>query len=442
MNFAVISLLLVGASFAAPKNIILMIGDGMGAEHVRATAFYLYGKDSTILDSFSEKGWMSTFSVSGGFSPDSAASDATYVSHKPTDSAASSTAFSTGEKTYDAAIGVDSLGLPLLTITEAAAFIGKSTGVITSVPFSHATPAGMAAHQLGRSSYARIAEEMIFYTKLDVILGGGHPHYDPSGQLKEPGLWDFDYSGGPAVWDKVVSGTAISMEGTPWTFTQSKGYIDSLAKGKTIPPKNLLGVMPVYETLQQRRATIAEYVNREPNPGFSPKNTNVPSLTNMVLAGLRVLNQNPAGFFVMIEGGAIDWAAHNNLSARMIEETADFLDAVLAVRDWVEDHGGWENNLVIVTSDHETGYLSNPAGRATPVLNMGKGNLPTMEWFSTGHTNQLVPIKAQGNSAELIMKNVQGIDPTRGPYTDNALVGKFLHSLFQAKWEFASVISP
>lgn len=409
---------------------------------MRATAYYLYGKDSTVLDSFTEKGWMSTFSVSGGFSPDSVASDATYVSRKPTDSAASSTAFSTGVKTYDAGIGVDSLGLPLLTITEAAAFVGKSTGVITTVPFSHATPAGMAAHQLGRSSYARIAEEMVFYTKLDVILGGGHPQYNPSGQLKDPGAWDYDYSGGPATWEKLVSGTAVSMEGTPWTFTQTKGYIDSLAQGKIATPKNLIGVMPVFETLQQRRATIAEVVDLEPYPGYSPKNTNVPTLSNMVLAGLRVLEQNPAGFFVMIEGGAIDWASHSNMSARMIEETSDFLDAISAVREWVEDHGGWENNLVIVTSDHETGYLSNPAGRATPVLNTGKGNLPTMQWYSMGHTNQLVPIKAQGNSAAQIMKSVQGIDPNKGPYTDNALVGKFLHSLFQAKWEFASVISP
>ncbi|HSQ42813.1 MAG TPA: alkaline phosphatase, partial [Fibrobacteraceae bacterium] len=119
-----------GAWATVPRNIILMIGDGCGAKQFQAINAYRMGKDSSILNSFPVQLWMSTYSVEGAYSPDSAAADALYVTRKPTDSAASSTAFSTGKKTYDAAIGVGQDSLPLLTVVESASLAGKSTGVV------------------------------------------------------------------------------------------------------------------------------------------------------------------------------------------------------------------------------------------------------------------------------------------------------------------------
>ncbi len=78
----------------------------------------------------------------------------------------------------------------------------------------------------------------------------------------------------------------------------------------------------------------------------------------MVEGALNVLDDNPKGFFLMVEGGAIDWAGHSNLSGRLIEEEGDFLDAVSAVIEWVDTQSSWNDTLLIVTGDHETGYLT------------------------------------------------------------------------------------
>lgn len=429
--------------FAVPKNIILMIGDGMGAEHIRAAQFYLNGKDSCILETFPVRTWMSTFSGDGNYSPDSAAADALYVRYKPTDSAASATALSTGVKTYDAAIGVDMVGTPLQTISEAASLAGKATGVVTTVPFSHATPAGMVAHQLSRNSFAQIATEMIFFSHLDVILGGGHPGFDPDGNPVSSELWNYEYSGGKETWNTLVAGTANNLDGASWTLVQSRGAIDSIATGKRKAPGNLIGVMPVFETLQQRRtSSIPGGPALEPMPGTSPLTSTVPTLSSMTLAAFRSLDQNPQGFYLMVEGGAIDWASHKNQSSRMIEETIDFFQAVETVVTWIETHGGWEENLLIITADHETGYLSSPTAGGTPIINQGKGVMPDMRWFAAAHTNSLVRLFAKGKYSEEILHLIQGIDPMRGEYTDNALIGQFVHRLLASRWMIASAGKP
>ena len=89
----------------------------------------------------------------------------------------------------------------------------------------------------------------------------------------------------------------------------------------------------------------------------TPLNTTVPSLALMTKGALNVLDNDPDGFFVMIEGGAVDWANHANQLGRLIQEQNDFNDAVDVAIDWIKANGGFEKNLLIVTGDHETGYL-------------------------------------------------------------------------------------
>ena len=130
----------------------------------------------------------------------------------------------------------------------------------------------------------------------------------------------------------------------------------------------------------------------------------------------------------MIEGGAVDWAAHSNQSGRLIEEMNDFNRSVEVVAKWVIQNSSWDETLVIVTADHETGYLTGP-GSGQPLLSdravwndlvgNGIGKLPDMEWHSGAHTNSLVPFFAKGRGFEQFMKAVDDYDFVRGPYIDN-----------------------
>ncbi len=80
----------------------------------------------------------------------------------------------------------------------------------------------------------------------------------------------------------------------------------------------------------------------------------------MTKAALNVLDDDPNGFFIMIEGGAVDWAAHANQSGRLIEEMNDFNKSIEAVIRWIDTNSNWNETLVIITADHETGHLTGP----------------------------------------------------------------------------------
>lgn len=136
----------------------------------------------------------------------------------------------------------------------------------------------------------------------------------------------------------------------------------------------------------------------------------------------------------MIEGGAIDWAAHDNNSARMIEEQIDFNNSVKAAVEWLNKYSSWDETLIIVTSDHECGYLTGPSHPEiinSPVKNMGKGNMPAMKWNFDHHTNQLVPFYAKGPGAELFELFADEYDPLRGPFIQNTDIAKLIFLLWK-----------
>jgi alkaline phosphatase len=130
----------------------------------------------------------------------------------------------------------------------------------------------------------------------------------------------------------------------------------------------------------------------------------------------------------MIEGGAVDWASHGNNSGRMIEEQIDFDNAVRAVIDWVQANSNWGDTLLVVTGDHETGYLTGPGSDPlwNPIINNGAGNLPGMEWHSGDHTNSLIPLFAKGDAARMFKSYADEFDPVRGRYLDNTELAKVL----------------
>lgn len=412
---------------ASAKNVIVMISDGMGYNQLDAASLYQYGSTGKQLyEHFPFKYAMSTYSADGwGYDTNLAWAGFDYVKSHATDSAAAATAMSTGVKTYNAAIGLDADGNPVEHVLERAEELGKATGVVTSVQFSHATPAGFVAHNEHRNNYEQIAKEMILSSATDVIMGAGHPWFNNDSQPKEkPNT--FKYVGGEAVWsaldtDTVTIGADADGDGIndPWTLIQSKSEFQNLANGKT--PKRVIGVAQAYTTLQQSRSG-----DDKADPYAVALNENVPTLEEMTKGALNVLDNDNDGFFLMVEGGAVDWSGHANQSGRVIEEQIDFNKSVEVVVDWVNKNSNWGETLLIVTADHETGYLTGPGSNPTwePLVNNGAGNLPGMQWNSGSHTNSLIPFFAKGEAARLFMSCADEYDLVRGHYIDNAEIAE------------------
>ena len=176
------------------KNVILMISDGWGYNQILATDYYTEGKAGVqVYENFPTNLAMSTYSLGdaktsdnkdGVYDPSIMWGNFNTLMNNPTDSAAAGTAMSTGVKTYDAAIGVDEQKTDLTHMTENFEAQGKSTGVVSSVEFSHATPASFVAHHGNRNDYSILANEMIKDSATDVIMGAGNPLYDNDGDAK------------------------------------------------------------------------------------------------------------------------------------------------------------------------------------------------------------------------------------------------------------------
>jgi alkaline phosphatase len=149
----------------------------------------------------------------------------------------------------------------------------------------------------------------------------------------------------------------------------------------------------------------------------------------MVGGALNVLDNNPKGFFVMIEGGATDWASHSNQKGRLIEEMKSFDEAVNSVVGWVNAHSNWDETLVIVTGDHETGFLWG-GDPFLPVKDNGRQILPGMQFNSSDHTNSLVPFFARGTGSEFFRNFADEQDSVKGPFIQNSEIAQLIHFLW------------
>ena len=452
------------------KNVIVMISDGAGYNHVTMTDYYVGKKQA--YETFPVRLGMSTYEYEKfkdvanwyanpfylfGYDPLLMWKDFTYSAYPfSTDSASAATAMASGIKTYNGAIGVDISGKPLQLVSQAAEAKGKATGVISTVEWSHATPAGFVAHNVSRNNYADIAKEMIQSSGTDVIMGTGNPEYDDNGKLAvdetgAPKLKDAKYVGGLDLWNALKAGTAGGDadgdgKADPWKLIQTKAEFEQLATA-TDAPKRVCGTAQVYSTTQQARSDsrgVAAYGSpsfyKDDAPYAVPLTSTIPDLATMTKGAINVLDADQDGFFLMIEGGAVDWASHANETGRTIEEQIDFNKAVDAVIQWVEKNSNWNETLLIVTADHETGMLWGPGsggatgylGKFMPIVNNGAGKLPGAVWSSGEHTNQLIPLYAKGNAENQLADYATTIkDPVRGRYLDNTDLGSFLVKLMK-----------
>ncbi len=290
---------------AAPQNIILMIGDGMGNA---ATTAYRYmqmqqGASSTVFDAM-RVGAATTY-------PD----DDTWV----TDSAAAATAMASGSKTANRHIGVTAQQAPLTSVLALAKQAGYATALVTTVPLAHATPAAFFAHNAERGNMAAIADEFVDSRvngtlAVDLALAGGR------GDFRRPDR------------DLLAELQGLGYQ----TLTQ----LSALEHLSTLPAIGLFSdgglphVIDAPEAEKQR-------------------------LQMMTRAALRTLSAQPQPFFIMIEGGQIDWCGHANDIACLMAEMDDFAQAVAVAAQFTQQH---QNTLLLVTADHSTGGLSVGAG--------------------------------------------------------------------------------
>ncbi len=319
------------------KNVIMMIGDGMGPQQLglledfvkRAPTTSPYAKgEETAITTFAEssKGTMA-LSMNGP--------NGSLV----VDSACSAGQLATGVPSLSEALSVDINGNSVPTILEMAKQMGKSTGLVSDTRATHATPAAFASHQPHRSYENEIADEMLNDTQVDVILSGGLRYWIPQGssmdnidlvaQINEPTVRIKSKRN-----DDRNLLTQASAQGYSLAFNATQ--LDSIKDGR------ILGLF-AYSGMDDGIA----YSN------CKKQNSCVqPSLADMTKKALETLSKDEDGFFLMIEGGQIDWAGHNNDTATMLHELLKFDEAVAAVYDWVQDR---DDTLVVITADHETG---------------------------------------------------------------------------------------
>jgi alkaline phosphatase len=333
----VLGICLPGSVQAQPKYVIFLIGDGMGFEQVKAAGMYAYGQPGTLsFESFDFRGELTNAPAGGGI----------------TDSAAAGTALATGVKVSN---GVISMALPgdgaeLETLLEYCKAQGKSTGLVSTDNITAATPAAFGAHEPSRNNIAQIADDYRTQTRPNVLLGGG--------------------------------GNGMSVQAF-----EAAGYT-------VVTDRDAMQALDT-ENIDM----VCGQFGNGPLP-FEPDMGPMPHLTQMAETALHILDNDPDGFFLMVECGQIDHAGHSNLTPNMVFETVEFDNAVQAAIAWAQ---GRTDTLIIVTADHETGGL-------TVLANNGAGVLPTVRWSAGDHSAAHVPVYAWGVNADMIggvMDNTQ-----------------------------------
>ena len=340
-------------SFARPKNIILMIGDGMGPQQIGMAD--LYKRYATS----SDKKPLAMRTIMNAGSNGIVMTEP--YGHLVVDSACSASQYATGQYALSETLGLDHRGDPVETILELAKKKGKSTGLVSDVRLTHATPAAFIAHVAHRSMENEIAEQ-ILASQADVLLSGGIRHFLPQ---------TVNDKNSPAYQD------ALKMIG-----------YKEMIRSKRKDQKNLLeqAIKGDYQLVFDRQGLssvkkgrlLGLFAYSEMQDGITHTQTKSsssrtePTLKEMTVKALDVLSQNPKGFFLMVEGGQIDWAGHENDAGLLLHEMLKFDETVAYVFDWVKKR---KDTLVVFTADHETGsfgFSHSLAGVPAPVKVSGK----------------------------------------------------------------------
>jgi alkaline phosphatase len=402
-----------------------------------------------------------------------------YIKLSYSDSANTATTLYTGVKSYNNAIGVDIYEQPLDSALKIAAETGKSTGLVTSVPIDHATPGAAAANVNRRSKYDadypaldNILQQELRTYQPTVILGGGNPLSNPLPlQTGVEGIplpqSDYTYIT-KNNYDYLVANPLNNRYGYQFLQNGTNAASTLLNAANALDPNNgdrLLGLygargqngnLPInsanglyqntgldnfslYSSAQAGAPnnitpgipnpdTVRPLLDGETDASFIAKQLNEnPRLKDLTQAALSVLGKDPDGLWLMIEGGDIDWAAHDNNLDNLIGAVSDFNNSVDYVKNtWIPAHGGWENNLLIVTADHDHYFTLNDnfpellrtvgahnltysnntpanAGHFWGSAGSNPANANSLVKYNWGnHSNRPVPVYFQGNGSDVL----------------------------------------
>lgn len=317
----------------------------MGPEEIKAAGIYKNGIEGSLpFESLPYHAMMTTYSADSSV----------------TESAASATAMATGHKVNN---GVLSTAIPgdgseLTTVLEYLKGQGKSTGLVTTTYITEATPAAFGAHENSRSNLSQIASDYLNQTKPDILFGGGAHGITES--------------------DAIAAG---------YTVVKNRIEMEALMTNTVYPVSGQFGTS--HFPFEYDYFTGSDH-------GYDT----LPHLSEMTQTALDILQNDPDGFFLMVEGGRIDHAGHLNSIAKNIFETIEFSNAVDTVLSWASVH---TDTLVIVTADHETGGLQVQG-------NNGQGNIPPVSWSTAGHTGINVDVYAQGPNSYMVNGIIDNTD--------------------------------
>ena len=311
LSYLLLFVLLAGmASAQTAKYVFYFIGDGMGVNQVNGTEMYLaeqegrIGAKSLLFTTFPVASVATTFSATNSV----------------TDSAAAGTALATGSKTYNGAIGMDDQKQPLQSVAAQAKAAGKKVGVATSVSVDHATPAAFYAHQPDRDMYYEIATDLP-KAGFDFYAGGGFLKPTTTADQKEvPSIFPIIEAAGYTVARGLQEYQAKAAEAGKMVLIQKEGSAPDC--------------LPYAIDRQEGDLSLAEITQ---------------SAIDFLTKG------KDKGFFLMVEGGKIDWACHGNDAATVFHEVVDMDNAIRVAYEFYKKHP--KETLIVVTADHETGGL-------------------------------------------------------------------------------------
>ncbi len=291
--------------------------------------------------------------------------------HAYTDSAASATSMTTGIKTYNDAINVDPLGREVIPIARTLQEQGFAIGVVTSVPISHATPACAYANNVHRDDYQDLTRDLIGLPSIyhpgglsgvDVLIGAGFGAMKdkdgPQGMNFVPGnryltaqdlaAIDSEQGGKYVVAQRTSGelGPEVLTEAAKKAIAQNKrlfGYFGTTAGH--LPFRTADGQFDPVENVGNDNASKAEF--------YPPEDVseNV-TLSEMTITAVNVLQSKSDKWWLMIEAGDVDWANHSNNIDSSIGAVKSGDAAFKALTEWIENHGGWHDTLVVLTADH------------------------------------------------------------------------------------------
>jgi len=297
------------------KNIIVLVSDGMSSGTLNMADLYLsrkMGKGSNWLNLYREN------MVSH------ALMDMASASSIVTDSAAASSSWGGGVRIKNGGLNIGVNGELYLPIWQKFKAVGKKAGCVTTVPITHATPAGFCVNQKSRNDQAAIAEQYLEYG-FDVLMGGGNEFFSA---------------------EKRKDGKDM------YTSFRNKGYHVAHTREEMLAASANKSVLGVFTD-----GGLPYAKDRDNNKELLEK---TPSLAEMTQKAIENLKDSSQGFVLQVEGGKVDWAAHANDIAGLIYDQVAFDEAVQAAMDFAEKDG---ETLVIITTDH---------GNANPGVIYGK----------------------------------------------------------------------